>query len=668
MPKQTAGPKHTVPSTDGRLEAALAEHQAGRFASARDGYLEILSENPDHAGALHLLGVLELQQGDPLRAQDLLQKSLGLKPDFAPGYNNLGNAAKALGDLLAAEAAFRRAVELDPSLAVAHGNLASALLEMGRADEAVKVARVGITLEPDNAMILSTLGAALATAGDRDAAILNLQAALACDPGNAPAYSNLGNLLLEQRDLEGAVSACRKAIELAPGLAAAHGNLANALRDQGRIEEALSAYRMALKVDPGRPVVQSNYLLCLQYDSQTSADRIFSETIRWAGGRDATATPEKELFGNNPDPDRPLTIGYVSADFRAHSVSGFVAPLFAARNSARFRTLCYAEVAQPDATTEKLRGLVDGWWSTVGQTDQQVAAQVRSDQVDILVDLSGHTGGNRLGAFSHRLAPIQVTWLGYPGTTGVTAMDYRLTDKVADPMASDGDYTESLIRLPQGFLCYDPPSEAPEPAPPPCKDRGFVTFGSFNTLAKISPEVVAAWARILMSVDGSVLVLKNRALADPGARARYFDLFAAHGVTPERVQLHPWTASIEDHLAVYNSIDIALDTFPYNGTTTTLEALWMGVPVVSLLGDRHAARVGASILERLERSDWVATTVEGYVATAVALARRGDELRRQRDTLRAHMAQSSLCDAGCFARAIEAAYQDMWRTWLENRA
>jgi protein O-GlcNAc transferase len=660
-------PEHPKASAaSGRLEAALAHHQAGQFTTARQEYLALLSDEPEHAGALHLLGVLELQQGDPKRAQELLRHSLRLKPEFAPGYNNLGNALMALADMPGAEGAFRKAVELNPLFAAAHNNLAGVLLEMGRVAEAVAAARQAVEMESENASALSTFGAALGASGDAGQAIEILRRALKRDPENAPAYSNLGNLLLERRDLDGAESACRMAVKLAPELAAAHGNLANALRDQGRIDEALLVYRQALELDPSRTATRSNYLLCLHYDSVSTAAEILSETTRLAQWRSENVSAYVPT-GGQPEPEQLITIGYVSPDFRAHSVSWFVTPLLANYDRDRFRVVCYAEVDRPDATTEKLQGLCDVWRSTVGQGDAELSAQICADGVDILVDLAGHTGGNRLGAFARRPAPVQATWLGYPGTTGMREIDYRLTDIIADPEANDDHCTEQLVRLPQGFLCYDPPAEAPDPTPSPCIERGFVTFGSFNTLAKITREVVAAWAQIVLAVDDSVFVLKNRALADKGAQRRYLDMFAEYGVAADRVRLLPWTATIHDHLSAYGGVDIALDTFPYNGTTTTFEALWMGVPVVAVKGGRHAARVGASILERIERQCWVADTVQDYVAVAVGLAKQEGGLVPYRTALRDQIRRSPLCDAAGFTRAVEAAYREMWRTWCRDR-
>jgi predicted O-linked N-acetylglucosamine transferase (SPINDLY family) len=365
---------------------------------------------------------------------------------------------------------------------------------------------------------------------------------------------------------------------------------------------------------------------------------------------------------NHPDPERRLRVGYVSPDFREHSVSAFLDPVIAGHDRRWFEVFCYAEVVRPDDTTARFRGLSDGWCSTLGMTDGAVAGRIRDDGIDILVDLAGHTAGNRLRVFAERPAPVQVTWLGYPNTTGLSAMDYRLSDAVADPAGeADALHSETLVRLANGFLCFAPPADAPEVGETPALATGQVTFGSFNNLAKVTPDVVEAWADILNRIPNSRLVLKSRPLADEKTRERYLEMFGAHGVDPGRVELCSWIASKSGHLGAYERLDIGLDPFPYNGTTTTCEALWMGVPVVTLGGDRHAGRVGASILARVGLAGLVAETKADYVEQAVALAGDLDRLSALRGGLRSRMEKSPLCDAGGFARDIEAAYREMWR-------
>jgi protein O-GlcNAc transferase len=324
---------------------------------------------------------------------------------------------------------------------------------------------------------------------------------------------------------------------------------------------------------------------------------------------------------------------------------------------------CYAEVRAPDARTERFKGYADHWVSTVGMPDEAVAECIRRDGIDVLMDVAGHTANNRLPVFARKPAPVQMTWLGYPNTTGLQTIDYRLVDAVTDPEGeADALASEALVRLPGGFLCYDAPNDAPLPGPPPSLTTGVVTFGSFNNPAKMSASTLDAWAKLLTRIPLAHLLLKGKPFTDAAARALYLDRLDERGVAPERIELVGWLPD-EDHLAHYGRVDVALDPFPYNGTTTTCEALWMGVPVVTLRGDRHVGRVGASLLTQIGMSNLIADSVEAYVETAVALAGDPARLSELRHSLRPRMAASPLCDAPAFARKIEHAHRTMWQRW-----
>jgi predicted O-linked N-acetylglucosamine transferase (SPINDLY family) len=364
-----------------------------------------------------------------------------------------------------------------------------------------------------------------------------------------------------------------------------------------------------------------------------------------------------------------LRIGYVSPDFWRHSCAHYVLPLFAGHDHNRYQIICYSDVRQPDSFTRRLQACADLWHDTYGLKDEALVELIRRDEVDILVDLNGHFAGTRLLAFARKPAPVQVTWLGYPNTTGLTTIDYRLVDPVTDPPGeADAYHSEALVRLSTGFLCYTPVPEAPEPAPAPCLEKGYVTFGSFNNMAKVTPEVIALWAAILQRVPTARLVLKSRQLDDAGTRRRFAALLHAHGIAEERFDLLPWSLRPDDHMGAYHGLDIALDPFPYNGTTTTCEALWMGVPVLSLMGDRHAGRVGASLLTTLGLSDWIATDPADYVDRAARLAADPAGLAELHRTLRARLVDSPLFNAAAFARMVEAAYRAMWQRWCAGQA
>lgn len=490
--------------------------------------------------------------------------------------------------------------------------------------------------------------------GRAEEAVGLIQGAIALREAVPAYYSNLGAALRILGRLDEAIVALRRAVDLAPDSAESHSNLGTALRGQGLLAEAADCFRRAVALQPRYAVAHSNLLLCLNYLDAISPADLFAEHLRW-GEQQA---PSVARPARRPTAGRTIRVGYVSPDLRDHSVAYFFEPLLRHHDPAIVQSVCYAGVARPDAVTARLQGMAGAWRSTVGLSDAALADQIRADQIDILVDLAGHSSGNRLLTFAHRPAPVQVTWLGYPNSTGLRAIDYRLVDSITDPAgAADQWACEQLLRIPGGFLCYQPPDAAPEVAPPPVLRNGFVTFGSFNNPSKLTNATLATWGRLLLSLPGSRLLLKGQSFADPGARERFLGCFTGLGIEASRIDLRAQTASTVDHLALYGEIDLALDPFPYNGATTTCEALWMGVPVVTLRGQRHAARVGASLLTQMGLNDWIAADLEDYRSIARALAQDPTSLTATRGGLRARMAASSLCDGLGFARRVEALYQ-----------
>ena len=440
-------------------------------------------------------------------------------------------------------------------------------------------------------------------------------------------------------------------------------NFAITLSNQGKDEEAIAAFRRALELKPDFAGARSNMLLCLNYATSYSAGEIFAEHKAWEDAHNY-CIPRIQSYSNPPDPMRRIRIGYVSPDLRAHSVSFFIEPLLKNHDPSIIETFCYAEVRKPDGVTQRLRGYVRNWRNICGMSNAAVLKTIQDDGIDVLVDLAAHTGSNRLGVFACKPAPVQVSYLGYPNTTGLSTIDYRLTDSWADPPGmTDKFYTETLFRLPRSFLCYSPEPSAPAVEPLPALSTGYVTFGSFNILPKMTPAVVSLWSLILESLPGSRLQLKNNSLADSAMREQAYAQFAAHGITRDRIDLFGRQATLGEHLATYHRMDIALDPFPYNGTTTTCEALWMGVPVITLAGQAHAGRVGVSILNQIGLSSCIAATQDEYVMIANRLAKNLDELKQLRAELRNRMLASPLCDATGFTRAVEAAYREMWERW-----
>jgi protein O-GlcNAc transferase len=676
------------------LATAIAHHQAGRSAAAEAVYQQILAIDPNHVDSFHLLGVVAHQLGKDDTAVELIGKAialngddssfhnnlgivlrsqgrldeavacyrraLDLKPDYAEAHNNLGNALGDRGKPVEAAGCYRRALILKPNYAEALNNLGNALRRGGKLAEAVDCCRRALALKPDYVEAHNGLGNALRDQGQRDEAVDCYRRALILKPDHAEAHNNLGNALWDQGKLEEAVGCCRQALALKPTLAEAHNNLGNALRDQGKLDEAMACYRQALALKPDYAGAHSNLLSSLNYHVTLPPGELLPAHRRWDERHGTTA---RTHHANGRDPDRRLRIGYVSPDFRRHSVAFFLEPLLRHHDRAAVEVFCYAQVAQPDVVTGRLRALADHWRPTVGMSDAALVQQIGADGVDILVDLAGHTANNRLPAFAAKPAPVQVSWLGYPNTTGLAAMDYRLVDAVTDPGAeADGGASETLLRLADGFLCYGPPAEAPEPASS-SSPSGAVTFGSFNNPAKLSAATVDTWVALLLRLPEAQLVLKGPPFIDSATRALFQARFAARGVAAKRVTLLGHLPDLTNHLSLYRRIDIALDTFPYNGTTTTCEALWMGVPVVTLLGDRHAGRVGASLLTRLDLGELIARDAEEYVAIATGLATNPARLISLRAGLRARMAASPLCNAAAFAKKMESAYRNMWRRY-----
>ena len=431
--------------------------------------------------------------------------------------------------------------------------------------------------------------------------------------------------------------------------------------------DAIAQFEHALTVKPDFVAAHSNLLFCLMYDERVSVEQLFAAHRRWDRSH-GCGSQGRTTYASDRSGDRRLKIGYVSADFRQHSVAWFLEPLIQSHDRKVVEIFCYAEVRRPDEVTERFRSLADNWRTTVGFSDGAVAAQIAADGIDVLVDVSGHTAGNRLPVFARKPAPVQVTWLGYPHSTGLSAIDYRLVDAITDPEI-EGNFaaSEKLLRLDGPFVCYGPPIDAPPPLPlSPHGD--IVTFGSFNNPAKYSGVTLDAWAELLKRVPHSRLLLKGIPFADSTTRELYHERFERRGVPSQRITLVERTPSQSSHLAHYNEIDMALDPFPYNGATTTCEALWMGVPVIALNGDRHSARVGASLLTSIGRSDLIGHDIDAYIRIAARLAGDRPRLASLKSALRGQMAASPLCDASQFARKIERAYRFMWQRWCAPRA
>jgi predicted O-linked N-acetylglucosamine transferase (SPINDLY family)/predicted SAM-dependent methyltransferase len=651
----------------GRMRRAAAFREAGRLAEAGESYKEVLVSQPDHPEALTAMWEILFDSDNPGAAIHWLNKAVAVRDNVPEFHYMLGCCFQAQRKNDDAVTAFARAVELDPKFAKAMNNLGCTLEAAGNLRGAFECYDRALELDPGLAVASYNKGNAFRQTGDPAQAIACMRAGLAIDPRHADWRCNLGELLFDRLELDEAVASYRAAIEIDPSYARAWAGLGLGLQGLGRNEEAESSLRKAIELDPKLAQAGSNLLLVLHNLHGGNPERMLAEHAAWAK-RHARGVPWQAARTDEErrQPGR-LKIGYLSPDFCQHPVAGFIEPVLAAHDRARFQVFCYSTTTRPDATTQRLAGLCEHWRDLSRDNDDMIAERIRFDAIDILVDLAGHTGGGRLPLVARKPAPVQVTWLGYPNTTGLRAVDYRLTDAYADPPgATDAFHVEKLVRLPQGFLCYRPPAAAPEPGDMPSLANGSVTFGSLNNLSKVTDAMVALWSRILAGVQGARLLLKAYGLAAASAREEMLGRFARYGIGPERLALLPPVDSSSAHLATYRQIDIALDPFPYNGTTTTLEALWMGVPVISLAGKTHVSRVGLSILSRAGLGDLLASSPEDYFAKAVALAqdaRRREALRRG---LREQLRASPLLDEKAFTRGLEGAFLEMWAAYAKG--
>jgi len=677
---------------------ALRLHQAGRLPDAERLYRLVLAADPRHADARHLLGVIAHQTGQNDIAAELIRDAIEINPLDAPYHYNLGKALSELARFDEAVAAYDAAIRINPDLSAAWSNLGRALRELGRLDEAVTAYNTAIRITPKGAETHLNLGNTLVEAGRLDEAATSFTAAIRIRPdyadahfnlGNtlkdlgrsneaatafastirlrpdfAEAHSHLGNALKSLNRLDEAVAAYRTAVELWPDYAVAHSNLGNALKDLGRIDEAFAAYHDSLRIAPDFATAWSNLLMVMHYQPVIAASTILETARRFA---EAINVTPRTSFSNTADPDRRLRIGYVSGDFHHHPVGYFLSPVLARHDKTAVEVFCYSNDVRVDDMTTRLRGDADHWRSLVGLSDQAAAALIAADGIDILIDLTGHTGNNRLPLFARKPAPVQVSWLGYFGTTGLAAMDYILADRFVALDSAAADFTETIWRMPNSYLCFQPPDlECPILAPPSAQGEP-VTFGNFNNATKSSPAAIALWARILHEVPGSGMLLKASALADANFRQSLFDQFASHGIAAERLTLEAASPRAE-YLSTYNRVDVALDPTPYGGGTTTAEALWMGVPVVTLHGETWVGRMSESILSTIGLPELVAATADDYVDMAVRLASDTRRLTELRSSLRPRIENSAFCDGVRFARDLECAFRGMWRNWCAKHA
>jgi predicted O-linked N-acetylglucosamine transferase (SPINDLY family) len=643
---------------------ARALKDQGRAAEAVVVFERALALEPnapdavlDYAKALHAQGRLS-------DAVSAYRRAVTLASNFREAHDQLGALLLETGAFAEAAEALAQANRIEPRPATC-ANLGSALQALSRLDEAIITLRQWVQLAPTDPAAHRWLGVAHWQKGDGPPAIEAYREAVKLDPRDAEAFSHLGNLLLQSYDLGASVDASRRAIELNPARADAHTNLGIALLRQGRIRKAIDASRQAVRVAPKLAGAHSNLLLALNYDDTATPEDVFAEHVRFGERFGEQAGWSPAPHDNDRSPDRRLRIGYVSPDFRDHPVARFMEPILAGHDPAQVEVLCYASEPHADAVTERLRRCNVVWRPIHQFSDDRCSALIRADRIDILVDLAGHTALGRPTLFARKPAPVQVTYLGYPNTTGLREIDYRITDAKADPPGkADALNVERLVRLPDTAWCYSPPADAPDVNElPPLSAAGRVTFGSFNAIPKLSASTIELWSTLLDRVPESRLLLKAASFLDRETRERVAAAFGTRGIGEDRLILRPAVIGVAGHLGTYHDVDVALDPTPYNGTTTTCEALWMGVPVVTLVGRAHASRVGASLLTTIGLSELVATTREEFLQIATDLATDLPKLKDLRGGLRDRMRRSPLTDGPRFVRDLEKAYRAMWEEW-----
>lgn len=693
MSESQSGRPARLQSRSELLSLALNHHRVGRAAEAERFYGMLLKDEPDDAAVLHLMGIALYQLGRPDEAARFLRRAIAIQPGEAAWHANLGEVLRACDDTAGAEAAFTAAIAVDPGVAEGWNGLGLMAVARRDWDRAAACFVEAVRLKPALAQAAVNAGNALIAAGRPDDAMRALQPILDQAPGHADAWAAMGDAQFAVGDLAGAEAAYAHACAADPGQRRARGRLGEVLRAEGRLEEAAACFAELLAGDPdsivarnnlamvrveqgraaegiahlraapalaaGLEILHGNLCFSLCYDETATPEAVLAEHRAWNRRHACALDAEWRPWTCAPDPDR-LRVGYVSGDLRAHPVGSFLEPVLAHRDRARFETVCYDTRGGGDAVTARLKDLADAWVPAAALAPAALAERVRADGIHILIDCGGHTAPATMLTFARRPAPLQLLGFGYCFSTGLDAIDAVLLDRHHAPPGAEALFAERVVRLPAAYVCWQPPTIAPDPGPPPALATGTVTFGSLNNLSKVGDGVLGLWARVLAAVPGSRLIVKAGALSDPATRAHTLARMAQAGLPAGRVEVLGLTDQAAN-LATYGRIDIGLDTWPYSGGVTTLEALWMGIPVVTLAGRAWFGRHSACHLTVAGVPELVAADADGYVAIAAGLAGDRDALARLRAGLRQKVAASPLCDGAGYAAALEESLAGLWR-------
>jgi protein O-GlcNAc transferase len=613
-------------SPEAHNELGSVQLRLGRLEEAATSFQQAIQLRPQYPEALNNLATVLRQQGKTEEALPILHQAILARPQFPEALFNFGNALHSLRRYRHAATAFQRVIALLPSSAEAWGNYSTALLAMDQVDEAIAAARKAVEFKPDDAM----------------------------------AYYNLGVMLKRANRREEAEDAYRRCVALDPGFGVAFGDLAICVADLGRIEEAMGLYRKAMTLTDASWVAESFTYMLYFHPGETS-ESILREHRKW-NDRYVKPVRVRPRFENIRDASRRLRIGYVSAFFYSHCQSYFKIPLLANHDHSNCEIFCYSNSTHEDEVTRELRRGADVWRDVAHQDDAKLAQLIRDDRIDVLIDCSMHMLGHRLFTFAQRAAPVQACWLAYPGTSGLAEMDYRISDPYLDPPGSDPMSTEKTIRLPNSFWCYDPLAVEPSVNELPALSRGYLTFGCLNNFLKVNGLTLEVWSKVLRALPTSRLLL----LTEPGkARNRVREKLEALGVEHDRIEFVDRMSRAE-YLRCYNRFDVSIDTFPYNGHTTTLDSLWMGVPPLTAPGGTTVSRGSLSIISNLGLADLAAKNLESLPQRAIEIASDVPRLAALRASLRERMRHSPLMDGPRFARDMESAYRQMWRDWCDR--
>jgi protein O-GlcNAc transferase len=637
-------------------------HNLGDLEQAGACYRKAIAFRPDYAEAYNNLGNVLRREGGLDAVAALYDKAISLNPNYAEAHYNLGFLRQTRGGLSDAEKSYRNAIALRPNYVDAHNNLGTVLKLQGRWEAAAECYKKALAFDPNNVGVYCNLADSYQTQGKLDDAAATLQQAIAANPDCAQAHSQLGNVLQAQGEFEKASASFLTAIGLDPDRAESHFDFGNALWEQGRAEQAAEHYRKALALNPDDVIALGNllYLHARARDVSPEEERALASTWEAVCLNEAERTiAHNRTFSYPPRAGRKLRLGIVSAELGQHPVAEFLEPILEQLDRRHFHVSLYPAVDRPEPRALRFKQLADEYLSIARLSDAEAADKIRADQIDILLDTSGHMRGGRLGVFARRAAPVQCHYIGYHGSTGLTEMDWFIADEVLLPASYDAHFCENIWRLPRLRLAYKGDDSLLAGEWQPAAD-GTIWLGTFNNLAKVREDALALWARVLQALPEAKLLLKDSQPEIHAVQQRIRDELGHHGINGERVVFAPATPDWRLHMAMYAKLDIALDTLPLNSETTAFDALWMNVPVVALKGDWYGARMVGAMLEALGKPEWVARDADEYIAKVAALARDTEGRRALRNSQRELMKNSPLCDVAGLARALEQAFDTMF--------